>query len=298
MNVYSHEQYPQLSPEWWALRCGKPSSSEAHRIITAKDAKPSASQAKYAEELVMDLQNQCPKYFTAKGHPINKHTDYGRDMEGEARTWFAQSSFCDGMELHRVGLIETDDGRFVASPDFLLKKDGKWVGGGEIKNYGIIKHAKYRTKATLTQNYLPLEVKAQVHHCLAVSELFFWFWVSYNPEPELSKVVTMVQPDAFTEALKVQLEAFDVLLQDMKRKAGLGPKENSVTAEGQQAVNDWKEFIASKPEINSLNEQLPKLANVPEAKHDIWFDTIRPYADSRGWILPDGAKAFVEPAVA
>lgn len=294
MIIYSAEEYPQMSPAWWALRCGRPSSSEAKKIITAKDAMPSASQKKYAEELVTDLQNQCPAYFTAKERPINRHTAYGRDMEEEACDWFAQSEYCEEFEVRKVGFITTDDGRFGASPDRMLvsKKTGLWVGGMEAKNYGILKHAKYKFK-----RILPLEAKAQVHHCLAVTSLPFWYWVSYSPD--LDCLVVKVFPDEFTEALKVQLEAFWLLLEEVKRKNGVRTvEEQKPDPKVEQAIQAWKTKLAEGPGICTLNTWLEEMKDLPQAsKKPIW-EAVKNYGATKGWTFDFNAKVWNEPAPA
>src|SRR5579862_1359893 len=102
MIVYSHKDYPQTSPQWWELRCGKVTASEMNRIITASKAGPSQGMMGYAAELANDLKLQSPEYFSQKGRPINKHQEYGRDMEEQARQDFAIVHHC---KIEQVGFI-------------------------------------------------------------------------------------------------------------------------------------------------------------------------------------------------
>lgn len=274
----------QLSPEWWSLRAGVPTASEMKRIITAKDAKGSKGMIGYAAELAADLQCQSPAYFTQKNRPINRHQEYGRDMEEEARNWYA---FDRGVEVVRAGFITTDDGRFGCSPDFLIRENGQWVGGGEIKCVEAHKHARFVLKETL-----PLEYRAQVAGCLIVTGLPYWDWISYCPP--MTPLVVRVVPDKFTEALKVQMEVFWAVYQEVKAKLGITKKEpEQMTDEGKQALADWKEFISSRPALEAFNEQLPKLKGAGTGKRDAW-NAIKEYAASQHWVFDGKALVFRE----
>lgn len=276
----------QLSDEWWALRAGVPTASEFKRIITAKDRLPSKGQAGYAAELAADLVCQSPEYFTKKGRPINAHTDYGRDMEEEARQWYA---FTNKVEVCQVGFITTDDGRFGCSPDILIKKEGAWSGGVEIKCVQAHKHAGFALKGTL-----PLEYTAQVHGCLAVTGLPYWDWVAYCPG--MTQVVVRVEPNDFTEALKVQMEAFDKLYQEVKAKLGVTKVEEPKDPRVEQAIQAWREKLATGPGIATLNEWLEEMKDLPQAsKKPIW-ESVKAYGATKGWTFDYTEKVWKEPA--
>lgn len=283
MKIYTQEDFPQLSPEWWGLRAGVPTSSDAKRIITAKTGAPSAGQAGYAAELCADMVCASPKYFSNKGRPINRHTDYGRDMEEEARRWFSQSEYCEGFDVCQVGFVTTDDGRFGASPDLMAGKGGRWAFGGEIKNVEPHKHAKLLVKGAL-----PLEFKAQVHHCLAVTGLPYWYWISYSDL--MDKLVIKVEPDEFTEALKVQLEAFWVLLQETKQKLGV---TRGVDVTEEDKVEAWKLKLEQMPDEALLNSWLPELTEITNkaTKRACW-NLITEYARQKVWVFDGEIRGF------
>lgn len=284
MQVYSSADYPQLGDRWWELRAGTPSASCAKRIITAATARGSSGMDAYAAELCADLQCSSPAYFTNKQRPINRHTDYGRNLEEESRNWFA---FSTGMTVKTVGMIKTDDLRFGASPDGLIEEDGKWIAGLEIKNVEAHKHAAF-----LLKGVLPNDFKAQVHFSLAVSGLPFWYFLSYHPDME--KLVIKVPPDDFTKAMRVQMEVFWERYQEIKKKLGVGQMpEPTQDPAGAQALADWKEFIASRPALASLNGELPKLSKAGTGKPASWA-AIKAYAASQKWVFDGKALVFKE----
>lgn len=280
----------QLSDEWWALRAGIPTASEFKRIITAKDMLPSKGQAGYAAELAADLVCQSPEYFTKKGRPINSHTDYGRDMEEEARQWYA---FTNKVEACTVGFITTDDGRFGCSPDILIHDpiSKKWLGGAEIKCVQAHKHAGFALKGQL-----PLEYTAQVHGCLAVTGLPYWDWVAYCPG--MNQVVARVTPNDFTEALKVQLEAFWSLYQEVKAKLGVTKVEEKTDPAVANAIQAWKERLGADPGpgICTLNDWLQDLKGEPQAAKKAIWDQIKNYGATKGWTFDWIEKVWKEPA--
>lgn len=285
MRVFSHEEYPQLSPSWWEIRNSVPTASEFKRIITAKGARGSSGMAGYARQLINEMKLASAKYFTQKGQPINKHQAYGRDMESEARERYA---FDYGVEVRRVGFVKTDDDRFGCSPDFLIVENGQFVGGGEIKCPSFEKHSGFQ----LNPEFLPLQYKAQVFGSLVVAGLNFWVWRSYYPD--LTPVDVRVEENSFSKALRVQLEVFWELFQEMKKKEGIDQMPQPIQdPEGAQALADWKEFIASGPARERLNEELPKLSKAGTGKRDAWT-AIKNYAASQKWVFDGKALVFKE----
>lgn len=110
MKRYDFEQY---SNEWYAAHIGKPSSSCFDKILTPKTLKPSAQRIKYKHQLVAErLLNQ----------PMQSDFESGwmeRGLEEEPKAANAYS-FENNVKLERVGLITSDDGRIVTSPDRLI----------------------------------------------------------------------------------------------------------------------------------------------------------------------------------
>lgn len=281
----------QLSPEWWSLRQGVPTASEFHRIITAKDGLPSKSQHPYAEELAKELQCQNPNYFTDQGKPLNVHVQRGRNLEEEAVAWYAMTRRVD---VKKVGFVTTDDGRFGCSPDALIwdKEIKKYVGGIEIKCPALEKHDKHVKRGTL-----PMTYKAQNHGGMVVTGLPYWIFLEYCPDSTVPTLCLKVEPDAFTEAMKVQLEAFDKLYTEVKRKLGLLVKEPEVT--DKEIEDAWLAKLETRPERELLNSWLSELKEIPMPTKRACWDYIKGYAqDARGWKFDAESKSFKEEALA
>ena len=197
----------QLSPEWWAARCGIPTASEFGRIITPKKMQYAAAAEDYINELIADRICQCPPYFTEKARPINSYAvRNGTDTEPHARRWF--ESQCE-YEVRQVGFCTTDDGRFGASPDCLLYENGEPVGFGEIKVPTPKVHVGYLRAGVVPAEYLP-----QTHGALVVGEgqLRFGKFISYCEGYET--LVVHLEPGRFTDRLKECLATFDAHYQE------------------------------------------------------------------------------------
>ncbi len=112
----------QGSDEWHQLRCGLPTASEGSKLITSTGA-PSKSLQGYAESLAGDMY---------AGHPLNlfegnKYTQFGNDMEEEARLSYTLES---GNDVKQCGFITDSNKCYGASPDGLIGD----IGLVEIKN--------------------------------------------------------------------------------------------------------------------------------------------------------------------
>ncbi len=107
---------PQHTPAWFALRCGKPTSSEAGSLVTGAGSK-STSLSEYAAQLATE------KYA---GAPLdrfggNKYTQRGAALEAEAITAY---EFRTDQFVTPVGFVTDDLLRYGASTDGLVDKDG------------------------------------------------------------------------------------------------------------------------------------------------------------------------------
>lgn len=277
---------PQLSDLWWELRCGIPTASEFKRIITAKGGLPSEGQQGYALELAKDLQCQNPPYLSGGGKPINVHMTRGRNLEEEAVAWYAMVR---KVGTRKAGFVTTDDKRFGCSPDSLIEDyDGtKYLGGIEVKCPSVDKHEKNVKRGTL-----PLEYKAQCHGGLAVTGLPYWIFLEYCPDSKTPTLCIRIEPDDFTQALKVQLEAFDKLYTEVKAKLGVTKEPEVIDAD---AIAEWEKFFETEPGIAMLNAELPKVGKIamPTKRH-VW-DAIVIYGKRHGWVFKQEGqiKGFV-----
>lgn len=231
----------QLSPEWWDARRGMPTASNFDRIITAvgkqcalrdghtgghkvaeKGEKVksegrcehmipqySAQAEGYIHELVADMIDQRPNYFTTRGKPVTEAMQHGVDTEPEARKWLKMRL---GQDIPRVGFCVSDCGRWGCSPDGLIGEDG----GAEIKCVQLTTQIRY-----LLEGELPPEYAAQVHGSLIVTGRKYWKFLSYNPTLDSLGMIIHVEPNDFTDALRAALEVFDARYKEVLARFGL-----------------------------------------------------------------------------
>ena len=124
----------------------------------------------------------------------NFHTRRGRRIEPLARRWI---EFELNIEAKEVGIMVSQCGRFVSSPDSTEGDDGLQ----EIKSPAAHTQVEYLRAGTVPDEYL-----MQVHGQLVVSKRKYVRFVSFHPGlPSLNIVVT---PNEITDKLAAALELF------------------------------------------------------------------------------------------
>lgn len=188
MMISPHEQG---SVDWSIARAGIPTASEFDQLVTPE---------------FKVRTGEMPKSYLAKklaewwlGGPLASFNSFdveqGRLLEDEARPWF---SFEHGIEVQKVGLITTDDGRIGCSPDGLIGEHG----GIEIKCPAVHTHVSYLLAGTLPKDYA-----AQVHGSMLVTGRSEWTFLSYRRGfPAL--VLRVERDEAIQSALREALDAF------------------------------------------------------------------------------------------
>ena len=164
MRIHDAEQG---SDEWFRLRAGLPTASEASKLITSAGAE-SKSMSDYAEILA------GAKFA---GRPLdqwggNKHTERGHELEPDARQAYA--FVCD-QNVKQVGFCTDDMEQYGASPDGMCGDDGLV----EIKCLS----AKYHIKALMyykKHNRAPTDYIAQCQMQMVVCERQ-WCDLTYWP---------------------------------------------------------------------------------------------------------------------
>ena len=194
----------QGSDAWIAARLGiPPTASEFHRIITAAKGDLSKSARKYAHGLVVE---------TLLGRPLETAAGASWAMQrGKAMEHFAiqQYSFANDVDVRRVGLVTTDDGRIGASPDGLVIGAG---GGLEIK-------------CCLDENHMGLfidgpgdDYRQQVQGNLAICELAWWDLYAYHPElPPVT--IRTYRDEPYIAKLQAALSEFLAMRDEMLARA-------------------------------------------------------------------------------
>lgn len=193
----------QNTPEWIAARLGIPTASEFHRIITAVKGDLSKSARKYAAGLVAE---------TLLGKPLEKPPgslwvmERGKLLEPLA---IQQYGFVTDVEVRKVGLVTTDDGRVGGSPDGLIVGTR---GGLEVK-------------CTLDENHMSIfadgpgdDYKQQVQGNLAICELEWWDLYAYHPElPPVT--IRTYRDEPFITKMGAALAEFLAIRDEMLAKA-------------------------------------------------------------------------------
>ncbi len=183
---------PQLSPEWFELRRGRPTASQFGRILTPKTAKLATAADGYIAELIAEIFHLGP--ISGLDATPSRAMIHGTDCEPEARRFYEMDRSVD---VKQVGFCTTDDGRFGCSPDGLVGDDGIL----ELKCPTGKTQVEY-----LLDGELPAEYRGQVHGALIVTGRAWVDFLSYCSG--LPPLLIRQNPNNFTVALRTALEMF------------------------------------------------------------------------------------------
>ena len=202
MKIHNFEQ---RTDEWYAIRRGKMSASNAETII---------ANGKGLETYIYNLMAE---YYSSaeKENYINADMQRGIDLEPEARLEF---EFYTDLDVQEVGFIEHNE--FIGvSPDGLIGDDGLI----EIK----CPNDSIYFKLLLSNNIKP-EYIAQMQMQMYVTERQYCYFVSYNPNFEKSLYIKKINRDEeMIDKLKKGLERGTQLIKEIKenfRKVGTNGK--------------------------------------------------------------------------
>lgn len=207
----------QGSPEWFDLRLGVATSSCFAKIITPKTGKLSSQADAYANKLIAEIINgyQEDDYKS-------EWMERGNELEEQAVKSY---EFDTGYDVERIGFITNDDKTIGSSPDGLVFKDGKRIGGIEIKCPKASTHIAnlLRVDNAIDPSYIP-QVQGQ---CL-IGELDFVDWYSFHPKMPAVNIRTH-KDDEYCEKLSKALDQFLITMQDkiklLKEKGVLFPEK-------------------------------------------------------------------------
>lgn len=208
MRVVDCEQY---TPEWWDARRGIPTASAFDKIVTP-GGKLSESWKKYACQLIAD------EYDTKYGYVdqfASRAMENGARMEPEARRYY---EFYRDATVQQVGFCMTDDGRYGSSPDSLVGDEGVL----EVKCPESHTMVAYLIDGGLPKEYLP-----QCHGHLIVTGRKWCDFLAYTPG--LPRLLVRVEPDEYTDKLRVALEDFWPKLVDYRQR---------IAAQREQTISD------------------------------------------------------------
>ena len=190
----------QGSESWFKEKLGKPSASNASKIIT-NDGKPSKQADGYMYELAAEI-------ITGKQEETykNGYMEMGNEREEESRKLF---EITHDIEVTKVGVVYKDkEKKFLCSPDGLVKSEY----GLELKNV----LGKTQVKRLLDGD-VPSEYFSQIQMSLYITGFQFWMFQSYTPG--MRPLVLKVERDEkFIKALAVEIEVFNRQLSEITER--------------------------------------------------------------------------------
>lgn len=198
MIVHTCKQY---SEDWYRVRRGVPTASEAGRIVTPARWQLSSQAEAYACELV---SQEYDHDYGPRDEYVTAAMRNGRILEPASRRFYEYETNRDVTE---VGFCTTDDGRFGCSPDGLCGDDG----GLELKNPTAATHVKWLVNGGVPSEYLP-----QIHFSLLVTRRKWWDFMSFYAG--LPPLLVRVEPDEKTVQLAEVLEAFWLTLSSIRQQ--------------------------------------------------------------------------------
>lgn len=195
-----YHKVDQRSPEWFALRIGKPTASEFSRLLTPKTAKLSSQSVDYAHQILAEMMLGAPLDTIETPYMMR-----GQELEDGAIDAY---EFVTGLTTSPGGFCTDDAGRYGCSPDRMVGDDGVL----EMKCPGTKAHIGYLLAGTIEGDY-----RSQIQGELLVTERKWADVVSYYPA--LPPVIKRVYRDEkFIESLREVLESFCDLLLDLRQK--------------------------------------------------------------------------------
>jgi len=190
----------QNSDQWIQEKLGKPSASNASKIIT-NSGKKSQQQDGYLYELAAETITR-----EREDGPKDKNMIMGKEREDESRNLY---ELIKNVRVKQVGVVYKDKHKkFLCSPDGIIKK--KY--GLELKNVLPKTQVKY-----LINKKLPSEYFGQIQFSLYVTGFKSWEFFSYCPGLK-HFVIRVKRDERFIKALKGKLEIFCKDLEKIIRK--------------------------------------------------------------------------------
>lgn len=186
MKIHNLEQ---RTPEWFALRLGKPTASNFKLLITST-GKPSKSIDRYAAQLAGEAYAGT-KLDDWEG---NQWTERGSELEEAAK---AEYSLMTGDSVIVPGFVTNDSEEFGCSPDGFVGENLV-----EIKTLKPDNHV-----ITVTKEYknCPADYKAQVMGQIYICEMDYCDLFFYNPMLP-NRTIRVHRDQKFIDALVDQIE--------------------------------------------------------------------------------------------
>jgi hypothetical protein len=189
----------QRSPEWFAARAGRLTSSCVNAIFMQGKTKGSESVTKRDLRIRLALEQMTGRSQDG-GDYRSDAMQYGVEREPDARLAYEAHV---GQLLREAGFLSHNELLIGASPDGYL---GEFEGGAEFKCPKTATHLDYLRTPGVPADYLP-----QMRHHLLVTGAEWWDFVSFDdrlPEPLQLVVRRLLARDAELPAHELAVRAF------------------------------------------------------------------------------------------
>lgn len=188
----------QRSPEWFDIRKGKMTASEAQCIA----ANGKGLETYIYKVVVGKITGVSPDSFAG-----NRHTERGNELEPDARLSYEISR---DVTVKQVGFLEADE-YLGASPDGLVGEDG----GIEIKCPDDVKFFKLLIGTEKPDE----EYIWQCQMTLKITGRKWWDLVFYNPNFDKSMIVLRIERELWRqEKLEIGIAKGRALIQELSSK--------------------------------------------------------------------------------
>lgn len=190
----------QLSEQWFQEKLGKPSASNASKIIT-NNGKPSKQREGYLYELVSQrLSGKHEETYS------NRNMEIGIEREEESRNLY---EMLHEVEVEEVGVVYPNEKKeYLCSPDGIINREY----GLEMKNVIGKTQVKY-----LVKGELPPEYFSQVQMSMLVTGFKRWDFFSYFPGIK-PFIIRVKRDEKFIKLLEVELSLFCKDLVELENK--------------------------------------------------------------------------------
>ena len=188
-NINYYENIEQHSEEWFDIKAGIPTASEAKSLLAGAKGFKTYTLKKFGQ-----------LYSMQKDGYSSVSMDRGTELEPDARDEYERQYL---VKVRQIGFIKNFNKNIGCSPDGLVISRRFDDYGIEIKCFGIEKHMEFY----LTREP-QLDVYQQAQFSMFASNLKRWDIVYYNPDfiDSMKLIVVSFEPDeamfkSFTKAL-------------------------------------------------------------------------------------------------
>lgn len=191
-----HDKVEQGTPEWFALRLGRLTGSDAQCIATNGKGLETLVFEKVAERMTGRFKDQYTNEDMARGN----------ELEALARSSYELES---GLQVVKVGFIELDE-NVGSSPDGLIDKDG--MIEIKCKNDALFARFMYERKIEAAHNW-------QIQMNLYISGREWCDYVIFNENFPKTTVITRINKnEADIAKLKVGITTGTAMIKQILEK--------------------------------------------------------------------------------